>query len=137
WPSDEERPGAVCYCGRRGCIETFLSGPGLARDFVEHGGPALESDAVIHAARTGDASAAAALDRYLDRLARSLATVINVLDPDIIVVGGGLSNVVEIFEEVPRRWARYVFSDRVDTRLVGARHGDSSGVRGAARLWSA
>lgn len=137
WPQDDERPGAACYCGRRGCIETFLSGPGLARDYADRTGCALPADAISARAGEGDAEANAALERYEDRLARSLAGIINVLDPDVIVLGGGLSNLARLYDRVPRLWDRWVFSDRVDTRLVAPRYGDASGVRGAARLWTA
>ncbi len=140
WPGDDERPGPPCYCGKRGCIESFLSGPGLARDYLEHGGDAtLEAGAtaaaVAELAEAGDAMAAAALARYEERLARSLATVINLVDPDVIVLGGGLSNVARLYANVPRLWQDWVFSDRADTPLKKHRHGDSSGVRGAAWLW--
>ncbi|MCC7032272.1 MAG: ROK family protein [Acidobacteria bacterium] len=135
WPQDEEQPGPPCYCGRHGCIETFLSGPGLARDFGDATGRRLEAAAIAAAAAHGDGEASAALDRYMDRMARALATVINLLDPDVIVLGGGVSNVEALYPGVPARWAPYVFSDEVHTRLVKARHGDSSGVRGAAWLW--
>jgi fructokinase len=131
WPADDERPGPECYCGKRGCVETWLSGPGFARD---HGG-GLTSPEIVAAAAAGDPVARAALDRYVDRMARSLATVINLLDPDVIVLGGGMSNLDALYEEVPARWGEYVFSDRVDTRLARNLHGDSSGVRGAAWLW--
>jgi fructokinase len=137
WPRDDERPGRRCYCGKHGCIETFLSGSGLAADFAAATGHALDAPAIVAAAEHGDAAAVAALERYEDRLARALATVINVVDPDAIVLGGGLSNLTRLYEAVPRRWAAYVFSDAVMTRLVQARHGDSSGVRGAAWLWPA
>ncbi len=137
WPSDAERPGRRCYCGQHGCIETFLSGPGLAADFAESTGRSLGAPEIVDAAARGDAAAGAALERYEDRLARALATVINVVDPDVIVLGGGLSNLAQLYEAVPRRWAAYVFSDAVMTRLVQADHGDSSGVRGAAWLWPA
>ena len=123
WPRDEERPGPPCYCGKSGCIETFLSGPGLARD----DGRGL----------TGAQAAAAAgpaLERYEERLARALAHVVNILDPDVVVLGGGVSNVARLYENVPKLWGRWVFSDRVRTRLARAAHGDSSGVRGAAWL---
>jgi len=135
WPSDDERPGPACYCGKTGCVETFLSGPGLARDFAKATGCGLSPVEIVAAAQGGDAQAEAALARYEDRLARSLSSVINVLDPDVIVLGGGLSNVSRLYENVPALWGRYVFSDRVDTRLVPPAHGDSSGVRGAAWLW--
>lgn len=137
WPRDDERPGRPCYCGKRGCIETFLSGPGLAADYEEQAGRALTPAAIADLAATGDAAANAALERYVDRLARGLATVINVLDPDVIVLGGGLSALDRLYDAVPRRWLDYVFSDRVDTVLRPPVHGDSSGVRGAAWLWPA
>jgi fructokinase len=134
-PEDDERPGPACYCGRRGCIETFLSGPGWAADTARRAGQDRDAQALAEAARHGDADARAAVDRYADRLARALATVINIVDPDVIVLGGGLSNLEALYDEVPRRWAAHVFSDEVHTRLVRAKHGDSSGVRGAAWLW--
>jgi len=135
WPRADELPGPSCYCGLRGCIETFLSGPGMARDFEQATGRRLSPPAIVEAASSGDQDAEAALTRYEDRMARGLAHVINVLDPDVIVLGGGMSNVARLYENVPTRWAEYVFSDRVDTRLVPPLHGDSSGVRGAAWLW--
>jgi len=128
WPTDSERPGAACYCGLNGCIETFLSGPGLARD---HGG-GLTADAIA-ASDTPDA--VAAMERYVHRLARATAHIINILDPHIIVMGGGLSGIARLYEDVPRLWPAYVFSDTVATRLLPPKYGDSSGVRGAARLW--
>jgi len=139
WPTDEERPGPRCYCGQRGCIETFLSGPGLARDYEAATGRRLTADAIAADACGPDPipEAAAAMARYAQRLARALASVINVLDPDVIVFGGGLSNVDALYETVPTLWQDWVFSDRADTRLVRNRHGDSSGVRGAAWLWPA
>jgi fructokinase len=134
----DERPGPPCYCGRSGCIETFLSGPGLARDYAAAGGdrdnPA-GADAIDARAKAGEARAIACLDRYADRMARALAIIINVIDPDVIVLGGGLSNIDRLYESVPARWAPYIFSDRVVTKLVRAKHGDASGVRGAAWLW--
>jgi fructokinase len=133
WPTDDERPGPACYCGKFGCVETFLSGPGLAADY---GGGATAA-AIAAAAQADDDHAAAALSRYVDRLARALAGVINILDPEIIVLGGGLSQIASLYEEVPRAWGRYIFSDRVATRLLPPRYGDSSGVRGAAWLWPA
>jgi len=135
WPNDDERPGPSCFCGRSGCIETFVSGPGLERDYLgATGKPATSRDIVARAA-IGDAGCAAALARYEERLARSLAHVINILDPDVIVLGGGMSNIDRLYANVPRLWASWVFSDRVDTRLLRNMHGDSSGVRGAAWLW--
>ena len=136
-PQAEELPGPACYCGHHGCIETFLSGPGIARDHQRATGLTLEPTEIARRAEAGDAAAAATFERYEDRMARALATIINVIDPDVIVLGGGMSNVGRLYENVPARWSRYVFSDRVDTRLVPPRHGDSSGVRGAAWLWPA
>ncbi len=137
WPHIDELPGPHCYCGRRGCIETHLSGPGLSRDHLANTGERLTAEAIAAAAVADDPGAAASLDRYLDRLARGLASVINVLDPQVIVLGGGLSRIEAIYHEVPSRWGDYVFSDIVRTRLLPPRHGDASGVRGAARLWPA
>jgi fructokinase len=136
WPRDTERPGAACYCGRYGCIETWLSGPGMSRDFQESGGQAVEARQIVALAGSGDAGAAACLQNYADRMARSLAHVINILDPDAIVLGGGMSNIDRLYTRVPELWEQYVFSDRVDTRLLRPKHGDSSGVRGAAWLWN-
>ena len=135
WPSPGELPGPACYCGLSGCIEKFLSGPGLAADHRANGGSRATPAEIAQAAGEGDPVAGAAMDRYADRLARSLASVINILDPDVIVLGGGVSNIDRLYEDVPRRWGSYVFSSEVLTSLVRARHGDSSGVRGAARLW--
>ncbi|KAA0253490.1 MAG: ROK family protein [Acidobacteria bacterium] len=135
WPRDEERPGPPCYCGKSGCVETFLSGPGLARDHRARTGQELTAEEVAAAASRGEPAAVASLERYAARMARSLATVIDLLDPDVIVLGGGLSKVASLYESVPRLWGAWVFSDRVDTRLVPPRWGDSSGVRGAAWLW--
>lgn len=133
WPRDEERPGPACYCGKRGCIETWLSGPGLARDFHRHSGRKLSAEAI---ARLDDSDCLAAMACYEERLARGLAQVINLLDPQVIVLGGGLSKVARLYENVPRLWGRFVFSDAVSTRLLPPQHGDSSGVRGAAWLWN-
>jgi fructokinase len=125
-----------CWCGREGCVETYLSGPALARDHRARGGAAdLDAAGVVAAAAGGKAAAAAALEAWFARLARALAGIVNVLDPDLIVVGGGLSRIAALYDEIPRRWGRHIFSDAVATRIVPARHGDSSGVRGAARLW--
>jgi fructokinase len=135
WPVEDERPGPSCYCGRSGCIETFLSGPGLERDHASATGVRLTAAVIAERAAAGDAAASATLERYAERLARALASVINVLDPHVVVLGGGLSNVERLYARVPELWSRWVFSDRVDTRLVPPFHGDSSGVRGAARLW--
>jgi fructokinase len=135
WPAPEELPGPACYCGRRGCIETFLSGPGMAADHRAVTGETLDAGTIAARAVAGDAACAATLDRHADRTARALAHVINILDPDVIVLGGGVSRVASVYDAVPARWGRYVFSDRVATRLVPAVHGDASGVRGAAWLW--
>jgi len=135
WPEDDERPGPHCYCGRRGCVETFLSGPALARAYAEADGEACEPAAIVARAAAGEATAEAVLGRYERRLARALAMVINLLDPAVIVLGGGLSNIARFYRRVPGLWSAFVFSDRVETRLVRARHGDASGVRGAAWLW--
>ena len=135
-PRDDERPGPACYCGRRGCVETFLSGPGLARDYAESGGSTLTAQEIAMRAAAMDALADRSIARYEERMARALASVINVLDPDVIVLGGGLSNIDRLYDHVPALWAPHVFSDRVATRLVRAKHGDSSGVRGAAWLWN-
>ena len=132
WPDAGEWPGPPCYCGRQGCIETFLSGRGMQ---AAYGDSSLTAREIAESAAKGDARAGAALERYATRLAKGLASVINVLDPDVIVLGGGLSNIDALYERVPQLWRDWVFSDRVDTRLVRARHGDSSGVRGAAWLW--
>lgn len=142
WPDADEWPGPPCYCGRRGCIETFLSGSGLENTHRGSGlqidpsrVPGLTAREIAAAAREGDAEAVAAIETYSRRLAKALATVINLLDPDIIVLGGGLSNIESLYTRVPQLWTEWVFSDRVDTRLARATHGDSSGVRGAAWLW--
>ena len=137
WPQDGERPGPPCYCGKSGCIETFLSGPGLAQDYRAHAGPAGDARIIVRRAAEGEPAATASLHRYVDRLARALATVINLLDPEVIVLGGGLSQVAPLYELVPARWGQYVFSDTVRTRLLPPIHGDASGVRGAAWLWPA
>ena len=135
WPQPDELPGPPCYCGRSGCIETFLSGPGLAFDHARITGEKLAPEDIVTRAAHDDA-ASATLGRYEDRLARALASLINVLDPHVIVVGGGLSNVERLYSNVPKLWAKWIFSDVVRTRLVRNFHGDSSGVRGAALLWS-
>lgn len=135
WPEDAELPGPACYCGRHGCIETFLSGPGMSADHHRASGEKLDAATIVARAATGDAACEQTLLRYENRLARSLAHVINILDPDVVVLGGGMSNIERLYENVPGIWGRYVFSDRVDTRLVRNRFGDSSGVRGAAWLW--
>jgi len=135
WMTPDEFPGPKCYCGKRGCIEMFLSGPGFERDYALATGEAATSRVLISRAESGDAAAVAALERYHDRLARALASVINVLDPDVIVLGGGMSNLPKLAESVLPILPKYVFSDSVLTRVVRHKHGDSSGVRGAAWLW--
>lgn len=132
WPQPWELPGILCYCGKKGCIETFLSGPGLERD-AELGVSAGE---LLALAENGNEKAANSLNRYEDRLARGLASVINVLDPDVIVLGGGVSNLQRLYTNVPQIWGRYIFSSEGKTQLKKAKHGDSSGVRGAAWLWA-
>jgi fructokinase len=135
WPAREELPGPPCWCGRSCCLETFLSGPALAMDHYRHSGQTLSAPQIAEAAKAGDPACSATLGRYMHRLARGLASVINLIDPDAIVLGGGLSSISALYENVPRLWARYVFSDRVDTPLLPPVHGASSGVRGAAWLW--
>jgi fructokinase len=137
WPRPGEWPGAACYCGRTGCVETFLSGPGVSRDHREATGEELDATTIAARAADGDPACEATLARYEERLARALATVVNLLDPDVIVLGGGLSNLTRLYAGVPERWGAWVFSDRVDTALRPPKHGDSSGVRGAAWLWDA
>jgi fructokinase len=134
WAGEDERPGPACYCGLAGCIETFLSGPGLAADHARAGGGDVDAATIVARAAAGDATSARTLERYESRLARALAHLINVVDPDVIVLGGGLSNVARLYDTVPRLWGTWVFADAVDTRLVRNAHGDSSGVRGAAWL---
>lgn len=125
-----------CYCGRAGCIEAYLSGPALAADHARVTGERIDAVAIAERAGRGDAACAATLDRHARRLARALASVVNVLDPDVIVLGGGLSNLPHLYDRVPELWKPHVFSDDVRTRLVPPVHGDSSGVRGAAWLWN-
>lgn len=133
WPRRDELPGPSCYCGKRGCIETFLSGPGFAA--LDHGKRGRRSaPEIVEAARGGEPTARTHLEDYVDRLARALSSVINILDPEVVVLGGGMSNVDELYELVPRRWEDFVFGGSVRTRLARNVHGDSSGVRGAAWL---
>jgi fructokinase/N-acetylglucosamine kinase len=137
WPNPRELDAApACYCGKKGCIETWLSGPALAADHVRYGGEDLPAHEIVQLANAGYGPCSATLARYEERLARALAGIINLLDPDVIVLGGGLSNIARLYDSVPRLWPRYVFSDRVDTKLVPPQYGDSSGVRGAAWLWN-
>jgi fructokinase len=134
WPRADELDAPACWCGQRGCNELWVSGSGLQRDYAAVNGLQLDAQSIVAAARAGDSPASAALARYIDRLARTLAAVCNVIDPDTIVLGGGLSNVVELYDQLPAKIREYVFSDSWDGRVVRARWGDSSGVRGAARL---
>jgi fructokinase len=131
-----ETDGPPCYCGKHGCVETYLSGPGLARDYAAHGGdPALDARHIVTHAEQGDARAETAMQRYFDRFGRALSTVINILDPDVVVLGGGMSNIARLCTDGRERVARYVFNDELRTRILLHVHGDSSGVRGAAQLW--
>jgi predicted NBD/HSP70 family sugar kinase len=134
-PTAQDHPMPQCYCGRVGCIETYLSGPGMARDYQAATGQALSAQEIAARAVSGDTECAAALTRYEERLARALAQVINLLDPDAIVLGGGLSHIAQLYDTVPQLWRKHVFSDHVATKLLHNVHGDSSGVRGAAWLW--
>jgi fructokinase len=136
WPSSSEHPGPDCYCGRPGCIETWVSGPGCSADHERVTGRKLAAPEIAALAEAGEAAAVATLERYEDRLARGLTMVIDVLDPDVIVLGGGMSNVDRLYRTLPALLNRWCFSDGIDTPVVKARHGDSSGVRGAAWLWS-
>jgi len=137
WPKASELPGHACYCGKRGCIETFLSGAGLAREYALHTEEPLAAHDVAAAAAAGDDKARTAITVYQERLARGLASVINIVDPEVIVLGGGLSNIDNLYTGLEELIARYAFSDAIDTKVVQAMHGDSSGVRGAAWLWPA
>ncbi len=135
WPEDDERPGPPCYCGKRGCIETFLSGPGLSLSYETMAGQALKAHEIAALAAQGDTMAEACMARYERRMAKALGMVISILDPAVIVLGGGLSNIARLYDRVPALWGEFAFSDQLSTRLLPAEHGDSSGVRGAARLW--
>lgn len=135
WPQPSELPGTHCWCGQRNCMETLIAGPSLARDC--DGPDAHDASGIPARAAAGDKAAQAALDRHADRMARGLAVIVNILDPDVIVLGGGLSNMDHLYDELPKRMKSYVFSDFIDTPVVKNKHGDSSGVRGAAWLWPA
>lgn len=135
WPGDEERPGPACYCGRHGCLETFVSGPGLAADHLRTTGERVRAEEVIAAMRRGDPAGQGTFRRFLGRLGRGIAHVVNILDPDIVVLGGGLSEVEELYADLPAQVAPHVFSDVFATPILRSRHGASSGVRGAAWLW--
>ena len=135
WPRDDERPGLPCFCGQHGCIETFVSGTGFTRHYQAAGGQANSTEDILKALERDEPLAQQAMQTYEHRLARALASIINVIDPDVIVLGGGLSNIQRLYQNVPKLWSEFVFSDHVATRLVPPVHGDSSGVRGAAWLW--
>ena len=135
WPKNSELSHTSCYCGKNGCIETFLSGPGLQADYFRTTQKKLSSKEIVLGAEQGDQECEDCMQRYEERMARALAHVINILDPEIIVLGGGISNINRLYTNVPKRWSNYVFSDQVLTKLVPAKFGDASGVRGAARLW--
>lgn len=135
WMRPEEYPGVDCYCGLKGCIETWVSGTGLEADYERATKTKLKGKEIIARSEKGEASALASLERYEDRLTRSLAQLVNILDPDIIVLGGGVSQVPRLYQNVPQRLKEYVFGREADTPIVVAKHGDASGVRGAAWLW--
>jgi fructokinase len=135
WMRAEEYPGAECYCGYRGCIETWISGTGLEADYLRATKTKLSGEEIVQRYEAGEAAAVASLGRYEDRLTRSLAQMVNILDPDIIVLGGGVSKVPRLYKDVPNRLKEYVFGREADTPIVAAKHGDASGVRGAAWLW--
>lgn len=136
WPTADEVPGPACWCGKTSCIEKWISGTGFADDYARAAGVRLKGEQIVALARRGDAAARGALERYANRLARALAHVVNLLDPDVIVLGGGMSNVDELYEMVPPQLPNYVFGGEADTPVVRSKHGDSSGVRGAAWLWN-
>lgn len=136
FPEQESLPPPRCYCGRQGCNETWLSGPSLTADHTRHTGETLSPQTIVERAALGDATCESTLHRYEHRLAKALAQVINILDPQVIVLGGGLSNIDRLYTNVPALWGNFIFSDQVNTQLLQHRHGDSSGVRGAAWLWN-
>jgi len=136
WPRDDERPGQQCYCGQYGCLETWLSGTGFARTYHEAGGVKISAKEVMHRVSQGEELAIDMFERYIDRMARSLAVIINIIDPATIVLGGGMSHVSQLYTEVPKHWDKYIFSpEPAATELKPPVHGDSGGVRGAAWLW--
>ncbi len=135
WPESGESPGLDCQCGRRGCIETFISGTGLTRQHAAATGRQMTAEEIVAAAESGDTDSEQSLARYETRLARGLAAVINLIDPDVIVLGGGMSNLARLYRTIPEMWSQWIFSDHVETRLLAPEYGDSSGVRGAAWLW--
>jgi len=136
WPDPSELPGPACYCGKFGCIETFISGPGMETDYQNHNqSQTIRCEKIIELVQQKHNAAEQCLLRYERRLAKSLAHVINIVDPDIVVLGGGLSNIKRLYENIPKIWHEYIFSDEIATKLVPAKYGDASGVRGAAKLW--
>jgi fructokinase len=135
WAGAEDLPAPPCYCGRSGCIETYLSGPGLAADHARHTGQPLDAASIAARAAQGDETCRTSLARHARRFARALASIVNVLDPDVIVLGGGVSHLQHLYTAIPEQWTPFIFSDRVTTRVTAPKHGDSSGVRGAAWLW--
>jgi len=135
WPQADELPGPACYCGLKGCNEVFISGTGLEGDYARATGQTRAAADIVALSRSGDAAAEASMLRYIDRLARATATIINVIDPHVIVLGGGMSKVTRLYDDVPKLWPKYVFSDTVVTKLAPPVHGDAGGVRGAAWLW--
>ena len=136
WPDDDELPGLPCYCGKKGCIETFLSGPGMSKNHEMKTGHVLTSRQIVEQAEQGDDACEQSMQRYERRMAKALAHVINILDPNVIVLGGGMGNIQRLYHNVPKLWGDYVFSDIVTTKLLPPEYGDSSGVRGAAWLWN-
>ena len=134
WPVDIERPGPLCYCGQHGCMEQWCSGPAFSADHASRTGQVFSPEQIVEAVNSGDADAMTSINHWLDRLARGLATVCNIIDPNVIVVGGGLSSIGAIYDQLPDRMSAYVFSDELAANIVQAEHGDASGVRGAARL---
>jgi len=135
WMRPEEYPGPACYCGRNGCLETWISGTGLEADYKRATGNEVKGPEIIARSAAGEKDAVAAFDRFEDRLARGLAQLINLLDPDAIVMGGGASQIPRLYRDVPGRLREYVFGKEADTPILPAKHGDASGVRGAAWLW--
>ncbi len=136
WPTPDELPGNVCYCGKRGCLETYISGSSIAREHTKTTGKMINLEKIITQMGAGDPAAKFTYDQFINRAARGLAMVVNILDPDVIVLGGGVSNVNEIYTDLPQELSKWVFSDVFDTPIRKAEHGDSSGVRGAAWLWA-
>jgi fructokinase len=135
WPNDSEWPLLPCFCGKHGCVEQYVSGTGLARDYERVTGVRIRGEEIVSRARSGEAEAQAAIDRLADRFARLIAAIVNLIDPDIFVIGGGLSGLAELVEEIGPRAGRYSFSGAARVRVARAKFGEKSGVRGAALLW--